>query len=90
MGNTKKDTKAVQIRTVPFMTDIPEGTIALEINATIFEKGKMVNYQLQIDDSAIIHRQMLEGYQYDEEHEVRYELTDRVKKEGLNEKFRLC
>lgn len=68
-----------EIKTVPFITDIPESTISLEINATIFVDGEVKVATLKIDDAGTIRKQMIKGEEYDEEN-MTYALTDEVKK----------
>lgn len=68
------------IKTVPFITEIPEGTIALEIKATLFVNGKMITANTVINNAAVVQNGILRGYEYDEEHAV-YKLTDEYMKE---------
>ena len=67
-----------EIKTVPFITDIPESTISLEINATVFVDGELKVFTLKIDDAGTIRKQMIKGEEYDEEH-GQWVLTDEVK-----------
>ena len=50
-----------EIKTVPFITDIPESTISLEINATIFVDGELQMATMRIDDAGTIRKQMIKG-----------------------------
>ena len=71
-----------EIKTVPFITDIPESTISLEINATIFVDGELQRATMRIDDAGTIRKQMIKGKEYDDEkHEftVFEEVVFRVK-----------
>ena len=67
-----------EIKTVPFITDIPESTISLEINATIFVDGELKVATLKIDDAGIIRKQMIKGQEYEDENAV-YTLTDETR-----------
>lgn len=67
-----------EIKTVPFITDIPESTISLEINATIFVNGELRVATMKIDDAGVIRKQMIKGEEYDVENAV-YMLTDEAK-----------
>ncbi len=67
-----------EIKTVPFILDIPENTVALEINATIFVDGELQMATMRIDDAGTIRKQMIKGEEYEDENEV-YTLTDEAK-----------
>lgn len=67
-----------EIKTVPFITDIPESTISLEINATIFVDGELQRATMRIDDAGTIRKQMIKGEEYEDENAV-YTLTDAAK-----------
>jgi len=69
-----------EIKTVPFITDIPESTISLEINATIFVDGELKVATLKIDDAGIIRKQMIKGEEYDDEHGY-WVLTEEAKEQ---------
>lgn len=69
-----------EIKTVPFITDIPESTISLEINATIFVDGELKVATLKIDDAGTIRKQMIKGEEYDEEY-GQWVLTDEAKEQ---------
>lgn len=69
-----------EIKTVPFITDIPESTISLEINATIFVGGELRVATMKIDDAGVIRKQMIKGEEYVDENEV-YILTDKAKEQ---------
>lgn len=67
-----------EIKTVPFITDIPQSTISLEIIATIFVDGELRVATMKIDDAGVIRKQMIKGEEYDDENAV-YTLTDAAK-----------
>ena len=72
--------KTVEIKTVPFIIDIPENTVALEINATIFKDGEIQRATMTIDDMNTIRNQIIKGQEYMDENTV-YMLTDEARKE---------
>lgn len=69
-----------EIKTVPFIFDIPENTIELEISAKIYQDGKIRTCCSEIRDMANIRKGIVVGEEYDDAHAI-YELTDEVKKE---------
>ena len=74
-----------EIKTVPFITNIPQSTIALKITATIFVDGELHTAITEINSADAIREGMLKGEEWDEEH-ARWFLTDEVRKElGLGE-----
>ena len=75
-----------EIKTVPFITDIPENTVALEINATIFKDGEIQRMTMTIDDMNTIRNQIIKGQEYEDENVV-YMLTDEARKELEHEQL---
>ena len=69
-----------ELKTVPFILDIPENTVALEINATIFKDGEIQRATMTIDDMNTIRNQIIKGQEYVDENEV-YTLTDKAKEQ---------
>jgi hypothetical protein len=69
--------KSKEIKTVPFLTDVPEGTISIEINVKMLVEGKIVEGKAIIDDSASIHKNMVAGAEYEWDHAV-FSLTDKA------------
>ena len=74
-----------KVKTVPFMIDIPEGTVSLEMKVKMLVKGEIVEAKTIIDDSASIHKNMVAGAEYDMDHAI-YTLTDKALTEIGDEK----
>lgn len=66
--------------TVPFIAYIPKGTIALKLEATIYDKGEMHKAVFEYDSAKDIQDGMIHGYEWEGEN-VHYRLTDGYKKE---------
>ena len=69
-----------EIKTVPFITDIPQSTIGLKIEATMYVDGKVVSATMEINDADVIREGMLKGEEWEDEN-ARYALTEEAKKE---------
>lgn len=59
-----------EIKTVPFMTYIPESTIALEFTAKIYVNGEVKEATMKIDDAGMIREGMIKGEEYEEENSI--------------------
>lgn len=55
------------IKTVPFITNIPQSTISLKIIATIYVDGELQQAETTIDDAGDIREGMLRGDEWDDE-----------------------
>ena len=74
-----------EIKTVSFITDIPQSTIALKITATVFIDGELYTAVTEINSADEIREGMLKGEEWEGENAV-YTLMDEARKElGLGE-----
>lgn len=69
-----------EIKTVPFIIDIPESTIMLEINVEMLIGGEVKAATMSIADAGIIRRQMIKGEEYEDEY-GQWMLTDEAKEQ---------
>lgn len=65
-----------EIKTVPFMWDIPESTVELEIIAKCYIDGEIKEATSTIKDIGTIRKGMTAGEEYDEANAV-YEVAER-------------
>lgn len=65
-----------EIKTVPFMWDIPESTVELEIIAKCYIDGEIKEATFTIKDISTIRKGMIAGEEYDEANAV-YEVAER-------------
>ena len=70
----------MNIKTVPFMFDIPENTVELGVVAKIYKDGKIQTCSTEITDLAEVRKGMVAGEEYDDAHAV-WCLTEEAKKE---------
>lgn len=68
------------IKTVPFLVDIPENTLELEITAKVYINGQILKYGTEITDLTEIRKGMIAGEEYNAANAM-YVLTDKAKKE---------
>ena len=74
-----------EIKTVPFITNIPQSTIGLKITATVFIDGELHTAVTEINSADVIREGMVKGEEWEEEN-TRWVLTDEARKElGLGE-----
>lgn len=64
-----------EIKTVPFMWDIPESTVELEMVAKCYIDGEIKKATSTIKDIGTIRKGMIAGEEYDEANAV-YELVE--------------
>lgn len=69
----------MEIKTVPFMCDIPITALSLEIKAKVFLEGEIRECNAEIDIEEI-RKGMVAGEEWDDAHAT-WELTDKAKKE---------
>lgn len=74
----------MEIKTVPFMCDIPVTALSLEIKAKVFLEGEVCECNTEIDIEEI-RKGMVAGEEWDDAHAT-WALTDKAKKEfGIDE-----
>lgn len=66
-----------EIKTMPFMFDIPENTLEIRIVCKIYEDGEIKTVHSTIKDMGEIRKGMIAGAEYDEANAV-YELVEGV------------
>lgn len=69
----------IEIKTVPFMCDIPVTALSLELKAKVFLNGEVCECNTEIDIEEI-RKGMVAGEEWDDAHGV-WCLTDDAKKE---------
>ena len=76
--------KDIEIKTVPFMCEIPAATVGLKMTAKVFLNGKVCECVSEVDIEEI-RKGMIVGEEYEDANAI-YVLTDEAKKElGLDE-----
>ena len=58
----------MNIKTVPFMFDIPENTVELGVVAKIYKDGQIQTCSTEITDLAEVRKGMVAGEEYDDAH----------------------
>ena len=69
-----------EIKTVPFLVDIPENTLELEITAKVYLNGQIQKCSTEITDLTEIRKGMMAGEEYYAAN-AEFVLTDKAKKE---------
>lgn len=69
-----------EIKTVPFMFDIPDGTLELKITAKVYLNGQIQECGTEITDMGEIRKGIVAGEEYNDANAI-YTLTDEAKKE---------
>lgn len=74
----------MEIKTVPFMCDIPVAALSLELKAKVFLNGEVNECNAEIDIEEI-RKGMVAGEEWDDAHAT-WVLTEKAKKElGIDE-----
>ena len=73
----------IEIKTVPFMCEIPAATVELKMTAKVFLNGKLYECVSEVDIEEV-RKGMITGGEYEDANTM-YTLTDEAKKElGLD------
>jgi hypothetical protein len=76
----KSEEKISEVKTLPFITEIPENTIALEIRATLLDDDSTTQLATAKLNFSQVREGLLKGDEWETENTV-YSLTDKALKE---------